>query len=112
MGARRPRLDRPLVLERRSAEPDGGGGAIVTWAPVATLWCAVAPLSAREVLLGAAIVSRVSHCLRVRAVPEASPLFPRAADRLRLGGRVFLISGVATEPGGAFLTLWAEEAAA
>lgn len=109
MAAAQPRLDRPLVLERKVGQPDGGGGLTVTWSTVATLWCEVRPLSAREVLVGAAVASRVSHRLRVRLLAEDSPLRPRADDRLRLGGRAFHISGVAPEPDGAFLTVWAEE---
>ena len=112
MAARRPRLVRPLVLERRASHPDGGGGQLVDWSAVTTLWCEVQPLSAREALVGAAVSSRVSHRIRVRTVDEMSPLYPRAHDRLREGGRVFLISGVAAETAGRFLTIWAEEAPA
>jgi head-tail adaptor len=111
MGARKPRLDRPLALERRVEQPDGGGGVVVTWTPVTNLWCEVHALSARAALTGVVIASRVSHRITARAVPEASRLHPRADDRLRQGGRVFLITGVAPGPGGAFLTIWAEETA-
>lgn len=112
MAARRPRLVRPLVLERCVPQPDGGGGQVVGWSAVTTLWCDVQPLSAREVLIGATVSSRVSHRILVRAVDPLSPRHPRAHDRLREGGRVFLISGVAAETAGRFLTIWAEEAPA
>ena len=111
-GPRMPRLVRPLVLERQVAVDDGGGGVVASWAPVITVWAEVRPISAREALVGAAITSRVSHRIRLRAQREGDTARPRSADRLREGGRAFLIAGVATEANGGFLTIWAEEAAA
>lgn len=111
-GPRMPRLVRPLVLERPVAEADGGGGFVPSWAPVTTLWVEVRPLSAREALVGAAVTSRVSHRIRCRAMPEGAVATPRSSDRLREGGRAFLITGVVEESTGGFLTIWAEETAA
>lgn len=105
------RLTRALVLERRTDTADGGGGLKVGWQAVCTLWAEVRPLSAREVQVGVALSSRVSHRITLRRVPEPSAWRPYPADRLREGGRVFAIHGVAEEPGGAFLTVWAEEGA-
>ena len=106
-----PRLTRALVLERRVDLADGGGGLRVVWQAVGTVWAEVRPLSARETQVGAAVSSRVSHRITLRRVPEPSRWRPEAADRLREGGRVFSIHGVAEDPGGAFLTVWAEEGA-
>lgn len=107
---RKPRLSRPLTLERPVHTPDGGGGHGAAWHPVATLWAEVRGLRPVVEDLGGAVESRVSHRIVLRAVPEGSPLRPDTGHRLRESGRVYQIRGVVEEPGGAFLTVWAEAA--
>lgn len=106
----RPRLQRRLVLERRIDTSDGGGGVHVGWIAVSPVWADVRPIAPRERRVGAALGSRVSHRLLLRQVPEESACHPRPTDRLREGGRIFVIHGQAQGPEG-FLTIWADEEA-
>lgn len=110
MRAVTPRLTRRLTLEARVATPDGGGGERHLWSPLGTLWAELKPTSGREVLSGLRPGSRVTHRVTIRSAPLGSPRRPEAAQRFRLGSRVFDIRGVAeAEPADAYLTCFVEE---
>lgn len=103
-----PKFHRPLILEEPERIDDGGGGHSTIWRRIAVHWAEVRPVTAREAVEGAVIASAVTHCIRVRAVPRNSLLWPGPTRRLRLEDRVFEILGVAEE-GDAMLRIWARE---
>lgn len=78
-----------VLLEMPVRADDGGGGAIVTWTPVADLWAGIAPATGGEDVVGEGIAGRVSHELLVRYRSGIAP-----AMRFRLGDRTFEIKAV------------------
>lgn len=104
-----PRLSRRLTLEAAHRVSDGGGGWAVEWRPLGTLWGEIRPASARDDTVGARPTSRVTHRITVRLSP-APAARPKPDQRLRAGGRVFAIRGVAeSDARCAHLTVWVEE---
>ncbi|MEM6971925.1 MAG: phage head closure protein [Pseudomonadota bacterium] len=105
-----PRLSRRVALETRHVVADGGGGESATWVRKGTLWASFRPSSGREGLIGEQIASRVSHRVRVRGAPIGSPRRPQAAERLRMGTRIFDILAVTEDDDqGAYFLLWVVE---
>lgn len=78
-----------IVLETSIRAADGGGGASVTWTPVAEVWAAVSPRSGSEQSGAEAVSGRVSHQIIVRHRGDIEP-----ALRFRFGARVFEILAV------------------
>ena len=105
-----PRLDRRMVLEDKRRAADGSGGWTETWQPLGELWAELRPGLGRERRQEFAVISAVHYRVIVRGVPDGSPARPRAGQRLRMGGRLFAIVGVAEhDPGGRFLICFAYE---
>ncbi|MEM6944441.1 MAG: phage head closure protein [Pseudomonadota bacterium] len=110
MRAVTPRLTRRLTLEERVALADGGGGETHAWSALGVLWAELRPSSGREVLSGLRPGSRVTHRITIRSSPIGSPKRPEAAQRFRMGSRIFDIRGVAeADPADAYLTCFVEE---
>lgn len=89
---RQPRigaLRHRLTIEAVSRVPDGGGGAIETWLPVADVWGAITPTGGLEATPAEAVAGSVTHSILVRHRADIVP-----AMRLRLGARLFEISAV------------------
>jgi SPP1 family predicted phage head-tail adaptor len=78
-----------VILETPSRADDGGGGAIVTWLPVAEIWAAIMPLSGTEGVTADGLSARVSHALVVRYRAGIAP-----AMRFRYGARTLGITAV------------------
>lgn len=75
-----------IVIEAQVRLGDGGGGAAVTWIPVAEVWAEIAPGAGAETLVGEGLAGRVSHVIVIRHRGDIEP-----AMRFRLGPRVFEI---------------------
>ncbi len=104
------RLNRPLLLEDPVEVSDGAGGLSVTWVPLGTLWGEVKPSSGREVDGEEVRFASVGFRITVRGAAVGSPQRPRPEQRLRDGGRVFVILAVTERDlSGAFLTCFARE---
>ncbi len=76
------RLSTRLVLERESRAADDS----VVWLPAATLYGALAPVSADEAERGAGLGGRARWRIEIRRRTDLS-----GRDRLRAGARVFRI---------------------
>jgi len=78
-----------VALEAATRTGDGGGGAIVTWLPIAEVWGAITPTTGAEAVVADQIAGRVSHEIVVRHRSDIAP-----ANRFRYGARVFEILAV------------------
>jgi SPP1 family predicted phage head-tail adaptor len=85
IGALRERL----TLQSPSRADDGGGGAVVTWEPVAELWASVRPISGDERLRHDAVTARVTHEVWIRYRADVVP-----AMRFATGARILDIVAV------------------
>ena len=106
---RAPRLDRRLLLEAPEDTSDGAGGVTRSWQVLGAVWAALEPRTGRAVDAAAGSVARMPYRITLRAAPAGSPARPKPGQRLRAGARVFHVQAVADEPGGAWLTCFAEE---
>lgn len=92
-----------VALQRKEQTQNPLTGAMVTtWVPVATVWAAVEPLSAREFVAAQAVQSDVSVRITVRYRPGIT-----AALRIVHDGKVYNITGVLADKdsGREYLTL-------
>lgn len=75
-----------IVIEAPVRTSDGGGGALVTWTPVAEVWAAITPSTGGESNLAEGVSGRISHEIAIRHRGGIAP-----AMRMRLGSRTFEI---------------------
>lgn len=68
---------------------NGYNEAITTWAPVATVWASVEPLSGREFFAAEHVQSEITHRVRLRWRPGIAPTM-----RVLFGGRHLMIEAV------------------
>lgn len=105
-----PRLRRKLVLESRTATPDGMGGYVVNWTPLGSLWAEMAARTGREAVVSGRESQRQPWRIMVRGAPAGAASRPRPDQRFREGARVFNILSVAeADPAGRYLMCFAEE---
>jgi len=93
-----------LTLEQLVRAPDGGGGASVTWQPVADLWAHVRPISGDERLAHDQVVGRLTHQVWIRHRTGVVP-----AMRFRDGARIYEIVAVLDSPRRTHLRCLCEE---
>ena len=86
------KLSHRVVLEEPARVSDGGGGASITWSPVASLWAAIEPLGGREQARHESLEARLSHRITLRYRAGIRPDM-----RLRLDARIFTIQAVMNE---------------
>jgi SPP1 family predicted phage head-tail adaptor len=99
------RLKHRVVLEAPVESPDGAGGISRSYAAAATLWAALAPVSARGDVVGAGFATTVTHRLVIRRGPEVT-----TDHRFRLGTRIFRIVAIREEDSdGRYLEIQSEE---
>ena len=107
-----PRLNRKLVLERKTELPDGAGGRSEGWREVGTLWGEMTPRAGREVQGEGGALTRSGVRIIVRAAPAGSLARPRVQDRFASGTRRFEILAVQEDgPAARYLICTAEERA-
>lgn len=80
-----------VEYQRSTVTRDSHGDQVKAWATVADGWADVLPLSGREFIQAAQVLSDVNIEVRARAVPGLT-LTP--ADRIKYGSRVFDIRHV------------------
>lgn len=105
-----PQLNRTLVLEEVQRTPDGAGGFTEAWAALGTLYAEVLPGSGSDALGEERMLSAVPYRITVRGAPLGAASRPRAGQRFREGGRLFLIQAVTEkDEAGRYLTCFARE---
>ena len=100
IGALRERL----ALEQPVRSDDGGGGASISWTPIATVWAAVRTLSGDERLRHDQVSGRLTHEVWIRHRAGVAP-----AMRFRDGARVYDLVAVVDAPRRRFLKCLCEE---
>lgn len=98
-------LRRRVTLEQQTRAADGGGGVMVTWAPVTDLWASVNSLGGVEQVAGEGLQGKVTHDLIIRKRTDVV-----AAMRFRMGARLFYIATVLGRDGpDPYIRILAEE---
>jgi SPP1 family predicted phage head-tail adaptor len=99
------KLNRRLVLEQPVIVPDGAGGVIRTYQTLATVWAALVPVSANNVVVADGAGVTVTHRIIIRSGPEVT-----TRHRFRFGARVFQVIALRDRDGEArFVDIEAEE---
>lgn len=95
-----------LVLEEAQRTTDGGGGSVVSWQPVGSLWAGIRPVSGSEGVTGEQVSGRITHEIVMRHRGDVVP-----AMRLRQAQRAFEILAIRSidERGRILLCLCREE---
>jgi SPP1 family predicted phage head-tail adaptor len=93
-----------LTLEQPVRTPDGGGGASISWQPVAELWAHVRPVTGDERLDHDQVAGRLTHRVWIRDRPGVVP-----AMRFRQGARIYEIVAVLRSPHRTHLMCLCEE---
>ncbi|MEP2717624.1 head-tail adaptor protein [Pseudophaeobacter sp.] len=87
-------LNRQLVLEDPQRVSDGAGGYTESWAPLGSLWAALAPQAGRTAGQEGGSLSLQRYRITLRAAPMGSLSRPRSGQRFREGARLFRIEAV------------------
>jgi len=99
------KLRTPIVFERETRTPDGGGGFGHMWSSVATVRAYVKPLTGNERLNSMRLEANVSHRIFIR---YRSDLL--TSDRINLDGRLMQVRAILNlEERGRWLEIHAQE---
>jgi SPP1 family predicted phage head-tail adaptor len=77
-----------VQVQRQILTPNEFNEQEVSWETVATRWCAIEPLTSRELMAAAQVQANVDHKIRMRYYSGLTP-----KNRLVQGSRVFNIDG-------------------
>jgi len=99
-------LDKRIIFQLKTKTSDGMGGFVATWVDNVTLWAAIWPVSAKEVVQGKAPVMLITHRIRVRYKAGLASSY-----RVKFGTRYFNIVAI-TNPNeaGKWLDIMCKEA--
>ena len=81
-----------VVLQSPTGSRDAVGERTTTWVDVATVWAAIAPLTAREMFAAAQAQAPATHRVRIDYSSAVAAIV--AAWRVKFGVRIFIIDGV------------------
>ncbi len=96
-----------LVLETPVSEPDGQGGAVLTWTEIAAMWAKVEPVSSVLAERAGAQIGTMTHRIWLRFREGIA-----AGQRFRKGARLFAVKLVQDpDETGRYLTCLCEEEA-
>jgi SPP1 family predicted phage head-tail adaptor len=59
-------LRRQITLQRRATGMDADGQQLTTWSDVCTTWASIEPAAGRELLMGQAMQSEITHRVTIR----------------------------------------------
>lgn len=88
------RLRHRLTIEQPIRSGDDGGGATLTWGPVASVWAEVIARSGREIVQGNRTTARSNYRIVMRYRADLDPTM-----RLRSAERIFEILAIRDEDG-------------
>ena len=78
-----------ITIQRKIETPDGGGGSVVVWSDVVTLWCKIKPVSGSERLQSMRLESDITQRIYTRYRDDFT-----AADRINYNGRLMQIKAI------------------
>ena len=100
-------LNKRITFQHQTKVPDGMGGFTMTWTDAATVWAAIWPVSASEVVQANAPVMVVSHRIRIRYRSVM-----KASWRIQFGNRYFnIVSIINPNQEGRILDIMVKESA-
>ena len=82
-------LNKRITLQLSTRVVDGMGGFTVTWSDHATVWAAIWPTSAKEMVAANAVTMQITHRIRIRYRSSV-----RASWRVKFGNRYFAIVSI------------------
>lgn len=90
------KLRHRVQIQQQSTAQDGYNEPIVTWAPLASIWAEIRPLSTRERLMAAAdqVQAKADHAIIIRFREDIGVM-----QRIVYGARIFDIEGVVDPDG-------------
>jgi SPP1 family predicted phage head-tail adaptor len=93
-------MDKRVTIQSKTDATDTQGGRSTTWATLATVWAAITPLRAAEVLAATAIGSQSDYAIDLHYRADVTPQMrvtwrPYGAS----SARTFEIHGVQANPG-------------
>jgi SPP1 family predicted phage head-tail adaptor len=83
------KLRERVTLQSEQSVSDGGGGQVVAWTDVATVWAAIEPLTGRERRAAGRLESVLTHKVTIRHLAGVT-----AKMRVAAGARVFNVRAV------------------
>jgi SPP1 family predicted phage head-tail adaptor len=82
-------LNQRITIQSQTRTADGMGGWTETWATLATVWAAVWPVSAREILKAGQTSMEITHRIKIRYRAGVDPSY-----RILFGTRYFSIMSI------------------
>ena len=100
-------LNKRIVLQYQTKVADGGGGFTVSWVEACTVFAAIWPTSANEMIAANALSMVVTHRIRIRWRGAV-----KASWRIKFGEKYYnIVSIVNSSMGNKYLDILAKEAA-
>jgi len=98
-------LNKRITLQYETKTADGMGGFDVVWTDLATVWAAVWPISANEIVQSMQTNMILSHRIRIRYRSDLT-----SAYRIKFGSRYFnIVSLINPNERGEWLDIMAKE---
>lgn len=83
------RLDRRIILQRKTVTVDGSGAEIYTWVDLATIWAIYIPSRGAERFLAMQKVAEIDTIFRIRHRNDVT-----AKDRISYRGKLYDIQAI------------------
>ena len=82
-------LNKRITIQAATKVNDDMGGFIIAWADIDTIWAAIWPIGAKELILSMQNVMEITHRVRIRYRSVLRPEW-----RLKFGTRYFAILSI------------------
>ena len=86
-------LNKRIAIEYPERTDDGGGSSLTEWKTFVSVWAAIWPVSATEMIRNNQPSGEITHRIRIRYRPNIT-----AGYRIRYGSRYFNITGPPISP--------------
>ena len=86
------RLNKRIMLQRRTGALDGSGQLANSWVDVATVWADIRPITGREKMRALMVGWELTHTVLIRYNVTFPPVQTLATWRVKYGDRILSIS--------------------